>query len=329
MTKRVLVTGGAGLIGSHLCERLIADGNHVVVLDTLLTGSAVSIEPLLATGRLELINQDITLPIRLEVDAIYNLACPASPVHYQRDPVGTMKASVLGAINVLDLARDLGCPVLQASTSEIYGDPLVHPQTEAYWGNVNPMGPRACYDEGKRAAETLFFDYRRVYGVDTKVVRIFNTYGPNMRVGDGRVVSNLIVQALRQQPLTIFGDGSQTRSFCYVTDLVEGMVAMMASPRDQSGPTNLGNPAEITVRALALLILELTGSRSPIEHQPLPIDDPRQRQPDITRAQTTLGWAPRTPLRGGLVPTIAYFEQCLGLTAAHRSTGILSTTPTN
>jgi len=305
------VTGGAGFIGSHLSRRLIEAGHHVVCLDNFLTAGDGNLSWLGGNPRFTLLRQDVELPLEAEVDAIYNLACPASPVHYQHDPVRTIRTCVLGAINVLDLARRLQVPVLQASTSEVYGDPHVHPQVESYWGNVNTVGIRSCYDEGKRAAETLFADYRRQYGVDSKLVRIFNTYGPNMHPDDGRVVSNFIVQALRGQDLTLFGDGEQTRSFCYVDDLVDGLMRMMATPGDFGGPLNLGNPGEFTIAELAALVLEMTGSRSKIVRQPLPQDDPRQRKPDITLARQTLGWEPKVALRQGLERTIAYFDALL------------------
>jgi UDP-glucuronate decarboxylase len=311
---RVLVTGGAGFVGSHLCERLIHDGHRVICLDNLATGRTDNIAHL-AGDRFTFIEHDVTAPYDIACDAIMSLACPASPVQYQRDPVQTLKTSVVGALNALELARRLDVPVLQASTSEVYGDPTIHPQPETYWGHVNPIGIRACYDEGKRAAETLFFDYHRQYGVPIKVVRIFNTYGPRMLPDDGRVVSTLIVQALANQPLTLFGGGSQTRAFCYVDDLVGGLVAMLGAAPDVTGPINLGNPNEFTIAELAVLILELTGSRSPVAHAPLPADDPRQRQPDIALAQAKLGWAPRTNLRDGLVKTIAHFRESLGMAA--------------
>jgi UDP-glucuronate decarboxylase len=311
MGKRILVTGGAGFIGSHLCAALLAQGNEVLCVDNYFTGSRANVAHLAKLPGFELLRHDVTFPLYVEVDAIYNLACPASPVHYQADPVQTTKTSVVGAINMLGLAKRLGAPILQASTSEVYGDPHVHPQPESYWGNVNPIGPRSCYDEGKRVAETLFYDYRRQHGVTTKIVRIFNTYGPHMHPADGRVVSNLIVQALRGEDITIYGDGEQTRSFCYVDDLVAGLIRMMESPPEIAGPINLGNPVEVTILELAKLILELTGSPSRLVRHPLPQDDPKQRRPDISRAEAELGWSPETPLAEGLKKTIAYFEEVL------------------
>jgi UDP-glucuronate decarboxylase len=308
---RVLVTGGAGFIGSFLCERLVNQGKDVVCADNLFTGAKANIVSLLDRPNFEFIRHDITLPLQVEVDDIFNLACPASPVHYQRDPVQTTRTSVLGAINVLDLARRVKARVLQASTSEIYGDPIVHPQTEDYWGNVNPIGPRSCYDEGKRCAETLFFDYQRQHDLRIRVARIFNTYGPRMHPNDGRVVSNFVVQALNNRPITIYGDGSQTRSFCYVDDLVDGLLRLMDTPDDYTGPVNLGNPEEFTIRELADLVIGKTGSRSLIVHLPLPADDPRQRQPDIGEAKRALDWQPRTPLGDGLEKTIEYFDALL------------------
>jgi UDP-glucuronate decarboxylase len=308
LTKRVLVTGGAGFIGSHLCRRLIEDGHEVLCVDNFFTGTRANIADLLDHPRLELMRHDVTFPLYVEVDEIYNLACPASPIHYQHDPVQTTKTSVHGAINILGLAKRLRARVLQASTSEVYGDPEVHPQTEEYWGRVNPIGPRACYDEGKRCAETLFFDYYRQHKLEIKVARIFNTYGPNMHPNDGRVVSNFIMQALRNEPITIFGDGSQTRSFCYVSDLVDGLVRLMGSPPEIVGPMNLGNPREFTMRSLAEQVVSLTGSTSPVVMRPLPPDDPRQRQPDISKAQGILGWSPAVQLEAGLARTIEYFR---------------------
>lgn len=305
---RYLVTGGAGFLGSHLCDRLINDGHEVLCVDNVFTGDKRNIYHLLDHPRFEFMRHDITFPLYVEVDAIYNLACPASPIHYQRDPVQTTKTAVVGTINMLGLAKRLRIPMLQASTSEVYGDPVLHPQPESYWGNVNPIGPRACYDEGKRCAETLCFDYIRQHRLDIKVVRIFNTYGPRMRPEDGRVVSNFIIQALDNRPITLYGDGEQSRSFCYVDDLIEGMVRMMATPAGFSGPVNLGNPDEFSMRQLAEKVLEITGSTSPIIHQPLPPDDPRQRQPDITLAWTQLQWLPRVPLVEGLQRTIGYFR---------------------
>jgi UDP-glucuronate decarboxylase len=311
LSERTLVTGGSGFIGSHLCERLLTSGAEVLCVDNFVTGARRNIEHLFRQKRFELLHHDVTLPLYVEVDNIYNLACPASPVHYQRDPVQTTKTNVLGAINMLDLAKRLKARILQASTSEIYGDPAVHPQTEDYWGNVNPIGPRSCYNEGKRCAETLFFDYRRQHSLSITVARIFNTYGPRMHPNDGRVVSNFIVQALRGDDITVYGDGMQSRSFCYVDDLVDGLVRLMGSPDDVTGPLNIGSPVEITVRKLAELIIDLTGSRSKIVHRQLPQDDPRQRRPEISRSNAVLGWAPRTPLEQGLTQTIAYFEQRL------------------
>ena len=311
LRRRVLVTGGAGFIGSFLCESLLASGHEVLCVDNFFTGTRGNIENLIGQQRFELIRHDVTFPLYVEVDEIYNLACPASPIHYQRDPVQTTKTSVHGAINMLGLAKRVKAKILQASTSEVYGDPSVHPQTESYWGNVNPVGPRACYDEGKRCAETLFFDYYRQHRLRIKVARIFNTYGPRMHPNDGRVVSNFIVQALRNKPITVFGDGNQTRSFCYVDDLVDGLVRLMASSDDFTGPVNLGNPAEFTIRQLAEKVIALTGSRSKIEARPLPADDPRQRQPDISLARSALGWTPKAQLDEGLKKTIAYFDATL------------------
>lgn len=311
--NRILVTGGAGFIGSHLCERLLKAGADVLCLDNFFTGSKNNISHLIGQTYFELMRHDVTFPVYVEVDQIYNLACPASPVHYQFDPVQTTKTSVHGAINMLGLAKRVKARILQASTSEVYGDPEVHPQPESYWGRVNTIGPRSCYDEGKRCAETLFFDYYRQHQLDIKVVRIFNTYGPRMHPNDGRVVSNFIVQALRGEDITIYGDGSQTRSFCYVDDLVEGMVRMMASADGFTGPVNLGNPGEYTMLELAEKVLKFTQSRSRLVFQPLPQDDPRQRQPDIRLAKDALGWAPTVHLDDGLQATIAYFRETLDL----------------
>ncbi|WP_448956416.1 UDP-glucuronic acid decarboxylase family protein [Labrys neptuniae] len=307
----VLVTGGGGFLGSHLCERLLQENKDVICVDNFSTGSARNVAPLLENPSFRLLQHDITMPLHLEADEIYNLACPASPKHYQINPVLTTKTNILGAINVLDLAHRLKVKVLQASTSEVYGDPHTHPQPENYWGNVNPIGARACYDEGKRCAETLFFDYARQYDVPIKVVRIFNTYGPRMQPDDGRVVANFIVQALRNQNITIYGDGRQTRSFCYVDDLIEGLVGMMATPADVHGPVNIGNPVEISVRELGELVIELTGASSKLTFHPLPTDDPRQRRPDISRAYELLSWSPSMALREGLAKTIDYFEGLL------------------
>ena len=309
---RVLVTGGAGFIGSHLCERLLGEGHEVLCVDNYYTGSRPNIAGFLSDPRFEAMRHDVTFPLYVEVDEIYNLACPASPVHYQQDPVQTTKTSVHGAINMLGLAKRLGATILQASTSEVYGDPLVHPQTEDYWGNVNPIGRRSCYDEGKRCAETLFFDYYRQHRLGIRVARIFNTYGPRMHPKDGRVVSNFIVQALRGEPITIYGDGQQTRSFCYVADLVDGLVRFMGVEGDEPGPINLGNPGEFTVRELAELVLRLTKSKSKLAFEPLPEDDPKQRRPDISRAKSLLGWAPKVPLEEGLKETIRYFRTLTG-----------------
>ena len=309
--KRVLVTGGAGFLGSHLIDRLIAQGNEVVCADNLFTGSKRNIEHLLGHPRFEFMRHDVTFPLYLEVDEIYNLACPASPVHYQHDPVQTTKTSVHGAINMLGLAKRLGCRIFQASTSEVYGDPSEHPQTEAYWGNVNPIGIRSCYDEGKRCAETLFFDYHRQHQLDIKVARIFNTYGPRMHPNDGRVVSNFIVQALKGEAITIYGECQQTRSFCYVDDLVEGFLRLMDTEAGFPGPVNLGNPGEFTIRQLAEKVISLTNSASRLEFKPLPSDDPLQRQPDISLAREKLGWEPSVQLEQGLGHTIAYFDQLL------------------
>ena len=310
--KRVLVTGGAGFIGSHLCARLIEQGHHVLCVDNFFTGTRANLAWLIDHPNFELMRHDVTFPLYVEVDEIYNLACPASPVHYQFDPVQTTKTSVIGAVNMLGLAKRLRVPILQASTSEVYGDPHVHPQVEGYWGNVNPIGPRSCYDEGKRCAETLFFDYNRQHDLAIKVVRIFNTYGPHMHPNDGRVVSNFIVQALRGEDITIYGEGQQTRSFCYVDDLVAGMMAMMATDKDVTGPINLGNPGEFSMIELAELVIELTGSKSKLVYQALPPDDPKQRQPDIAKAKAELGWDVTVPLRAGLAKTIDYFREVVG-----------------
>ena len=307
--KRVLVTGGAGFLGSHLCERLLEAGHEVLCVDNLFTGTRRNIRHLLDNPSFEFMRHDITFPLYVEVDAIYNLACPASPIHYQHDPIQTTKTSVHGAINMLGLAKRLNVPILQASTSEVYGDPEVHPQTEDYWGHVNPIGQRSCYDEGKRCAETLFFDYHRQLGLRIKVARIFNTYGPRMHPNDGRVVSNFIVHALQGIPITIYGDGSQTRSFCFVDDTVDGLIRMMDSPDEVTGPINIGNPNEMTVRELAEKVVAMVGSSAKLEHRDLPSDDPRQRQPDITRARELLGWEPRVPLDQGLARTIRYFRE--------------------
>jgi len=309
--KRVLVTGGAGFLGSHLCERLLARGDDVLCVDNFFTGTRQNVSGLLGHPGFELIRHDVTFPLFVEVDQIYNLACPASPIHYQFDPVQTTKTSVHGAINMLGLAKRTKAKILQASTSEVYGDPQVHPQTEDYWGHVNPIGVRSCYDEGKRCAETLFFDYYRQHRMRIKVARIFNTYGPRMHPNDGRVVSNFIVQALTGEPITIYGDGRQTRSFCYVDDLIGGLVGLMDSPDEVTGPVNLGNPSEFTMLELATTIIELTGSKSAIVHRPLPPDDPTQRQPDIGLARKALAWEPVVPLRQGLQRTIAYFDRLL------------------
>ena len=307
--RRVLVTGGAGFLGSHLVDRLLDLGNEVLCVDNLFTGDKSNIDHLVGHPRFEFMRHDICFPLYVEVDAIYNLACPASPIHYQHDPVQTTKTSVIGAINMLGLAKRLRVPIFQASTSEVYGDPSVHPQTEAYWGNVNPIGVRSCYDEGKRCAETLFFDYHRQHRLDIKVARIFNTYGPRMHAADGRVVSNFIVQALRGEDITIYGDGSQTRSFCYVDDLIAGFLALMEAGPDVHGPINLGNPNEFTILELAEKVLEKVGGKSKIVRQPLPKDDPTQRQPDLTQAQGALGWGPKVQLDEGLDRTIAYFRE--------------------
>jgi len=309
--KRILVTGGAGFLGSHLCERLLGLGHEILCVDNFFTGRRANVAALLDHPRFELMRHDVTFPLYVEVDEIYNLACPASPIHYQFDPVQTTKTSVHGAINMLGLAKRTRAKIFQASTSEVYGDPSIHPQPESYWGNVNPIGPRSCYDEGKRCAETLFFDYFRQHKTRIKVARIFNTYGPKMHPNDGRVVSNFIVQALKGEAITIYGDGQQTRSFCYASDLIEGFVRLMDSDESITGPINLGNPGEFTMRELAELVLELTGSKSKLEFRPLPADDPRQRKPDISQAQEKLGWQPTVPLKDGLVKTIEYFDQLL------------------
>jgi UDP-glucuronate decarboxylase len=311
LAKRILITGGAGFLGSHLSDRLIEAGHEVLCVDNFYTGRRENIAHLLQHPRFELLRHDVSFPLYVEVDAIYNLACPASPIHYQRDPVQTTKTSVLGAINMLGLAKRLNVPIMQASTSEVYGDPTVHPQPEEYWGNVNPIGMRSCYDEGKRAAETLFFDYRRQHDLPIKVVRIFNTYGPRMDPADGRVVSNFIVQALQGETITIYGDGSQTRSFCYVDDLIRGFMLIMDTPHDVTGPFNVGNPNEFTIKQLAELVVSKTGSKSKIDYLPLPSDDPKQRQPDIRQAQKVLNWTPSVELDQGLDDTIAYFRSIL------------------
>jgi UDP-glucuronate decarboxylase len=306
--KRIVVTGGAGFLGSHLIDRLLEQGHEVLCIDNLFTGTKRNMEHLYAHPRFEFMRHDVTFPLYVEADEIYNLACPASPIHYQHDPVQTTKTSVHGAINMLGLAKRLRCPILQASTSEVYGDPAIHPQTEDYWGNVNPIGPRSCYDEGKRCAETLFFDYHRQHGLEIKVARIFNTYGPRMHPSDGRVVSNFIVQALKGESITLYGDGYQTRSFCYVDDLIDGLIRLMGSPAGFTGPVNLGNPTEFTMRELAELVLAETRSSSPLITQPLPQDDPKQRRPNISIAQVQLGWEPKIPLREGLKHTVEYFR---------------------
>jgi UDP-glucuronate decarboxylase len=311
MPVRVLVTGGAGFVGSHLCDRLLALGQDVLCVDNFFTGTRQNVRHLLDHSRFELMRHDVTFPLYVEVDEIYNLACPASPVHYQHDPVQTTKTSVHGAINMLGLAKRVKARIFQASTSEVYGDPQVHPQPESYWGHVNPVGLRSCYDEGKRCAETLFFDYHRQHKLRIKVARIFNTYGPRMHPNDGRVVSNFIMQALRNEPITLYGDGSQTRSFCYVADLVEGFIRLMNTRDELTGPVNLGNPVEFTIAELAQLVLDLTGSRSKLVYLPLPADDPRQRKPDVRIAEAELGWQAVTPLEDGLKRTIAYFDSLL------------------
>jgi len=308
LRKRILVTGGAGFLGSHLVDRLLGQGHEVLCADNLFTGTKRNIEHLHSHPRFEFIRHDVTFPLYVEVDEIYNLACPASPIHYQHDPVQTTKTSVHGAINMLGLAKRLKCRILQASTSEVYGDPTEHPQTESYWGNVNPIGTRSCYDEGKRCAETLFFDYHRQHGLEVKVARIFNTYGPRMHPSDGRVMSNFVIQALKGEPITLYGDGSQTRSFCYVDDLIDGLMRLMATPAEITGPINLGNPTEFTMRELAELVLAATGSKSTTTTRPLPQDDPKQRSPDITLAKKHLGWEPKIALRDGLKSTVAYFR---------------------
>ena len=311
LKKRILITGGAGFLGSHLCERLLAEGNDIICLDNYFTGSKQNIAHLLDNPSFELLRHDVTFPLYVEVDEIYNLACPASPIHYQYDPVQTTKTSVHGAINMLGLAKRVKAKIFQASTSEVYGDPQIHPQPESYWGHVNPIGYRSCYDEGKRCAETLFFDYRRQHNLRIKVARIFNTYGPRMHPNDGRVVSNFIVQALQNEPITIYGDGSQTRSFCYVDDLIEAFIRLMATDDDFTGPVNTGNPGEFTIRELAEKVVAMTNSSSRLEYKPLPQDDPTQRRPDITLAREKLGWTPEIRLEEGLVKTIAYFERLL------------------
>ena len=307
-SKRILVTGAAGFLGSHLCERLVNQGHEVLGIDNYFTGRRANVAHLLGQPNFELMRHDVTLPLFVEVDEIYNLACPASPVHYQHDPVQTTKTSVHGAINMLGLAKRTGARILQASTSEVYGDPEQHPQTEEYWGNVNPIGPRSCYDEGKRCAETLFFDYHRQNGVKIKVMRIFNTYGPRMHPEDGRVVSNFIMQALTRQPITIYGDGQQTRSFCYVDDLIEGMIRLMNSPDEVTGPINIGNPGEFTIRELAEKVVEMVGADAELVFRDLPVNDPMQRKPNIAKAQSILGWEPTIPLEQGLAKTIEYFR---------------------
>jgi UDP-glucuronate decarboxylase len=309
--KRILVTGGAGFLGSHLIDRLLAEGHEVLCIDNFFTGTKRNLEHLKGHTRFEFMRHDVTFPLYIEVDEIYNLACPASPIHYQHDPVQTTKTSVHGAINMLGLAKRLRCRILQASTSEVYGDPAIHPQTEDYWGHVNPIGPRSCYDEGKRCAETLFFDYHRQHGLEIKVARIFNTYGPRMHPADGRVVSNFIVQALQNQPITLYGDGSQTRSFCYVDDLIDGLIRLMNTPSGFTGPVNIGNPAEFTIRELAELVISETQSQSKLVMLPLPQDDPKQRRPDISIANASLGWVPTIPLAEGLRPTVDYFRSLL------------------
>jgi UDP-glucuronate decarboxylase len=309
--KKILVTGGAGFLGSHLCRFLLEQGHHVLCVDNYFTGSIKNIRDLMGLPEFEVLRQDVCFPLYVEVDEIYNLACPASPIHYQHDPIQTTKTSILGAYNLLGLAKRTGARILQASTSEVYGDPTVHPQPESYWGNVNPIGPRSCYDEGKRAAETLFFDYHRQHGVRIKVARIFNTYGPRMAINDGRVISNFVVQALQAQDITVYGQGQQTRSFCYVDDQVRGLMALMNSHNDVTGPINIGNPEEFTILELAQKVIELTGSQSKIVFNPLPKDDPQQRRPDITQAQSVLNWQPTVKLAQGLPKTIDYFRSVL------------------
>jgi len=313
MKDSIMVTGGAGFLGSHLCDRLVAAGHDVLCIDNLFTGSRANVRQLLGSPKFEFMRHDVTFPLYVEVGGIFNLACPASPIHYQHDPVQTTKTSVHGAINMLGLAKRLGIRILQASTSEVYGDPNIHPQPEEYWGHVNPIGIRSCYDEGKRCAETLFFDYYRQHGTDIKVVRIFNTYGPRMHPNDGRVVSTFIVQALKGEDITIFGDGTQTRSFCYVDDLIEAMLRMMDTPSGMPGPVNIGNPGEYTMIELAEMVMKLTNSKSKLIHKPLPSDDPRQRRPDITKARDLLKWEPRVGLEDGLKETIQYFQHALGI----------------
>jgi len=309
LAPRIMVTGGAGFIGSFLCERLLGQGAEVLCVDNFFTGTRSNVAHLMGNPRFELMRHDVTFPLFVEVDQIYNMACPASPIHYQFDPVQTTKTSVHGAINMLGLAKRTKARILQASTSEVYGDPEIHPQEESYWGNVNPIGPRSCYDEGKRCAETLCFDYHRQHGVEIKIARIFNTYGPRMHPNDGRVVSNFIMQALRGEDITIYGDGSQTRSFCFVDDLVDGLIGLMNTETSVTGPINLGNPGEFTIKELAELVIEMTGTSSQLVQKPLPQDDPRKRKPDITRARNTLGWEPQVKLRDGLEKTIAYFRE--------------------
>ena len=325
--KRILVTGGAGFLGSHLCERLLSDGNDVLCVDNYFTGRKDNVAHLMESPRFELMRHDVTFPLYVEVDEIYNLACPASPLHYQFDPVQTTKTSVHGAINMLGLAKRVKAKIFQASTSEVYGDPHVHPQKESYWGHANPIGVRSCYDEGKRCAETLFFDYYRQHKLRIKVARIFNTYGPRMHPNDGRVVSNFIIQALKNEPITIYGDGSQTRSFCYVNDQIEAFLRLMGSPDDFTGPVNLGNPDEITIRELAEKVIDITGSRSRLVKKSLPSDDPRQRCPDITLAKEKLGWRPVVPLREGLKKTIEYFDRLLSKKERSLSASIAAVSP--